>query len=157
LPHDRRWRRGVSPIIAAILLVVIALSLAIGAAFWWSGIIQEFIGYESVELLLYTDRGDEAGTYKVAIHIKNTGTKDITININGIYLNERPFWEANVTRISFYIEDVNQTIPTSFRLPVGKQAKIEIYLDKGYRSGQMIDVRIVTASGKEFYKTANLP
>ncbi|MEM2926963.1 MAG: archaellin/type IV pilin N-terminal domain-containing protein [Candidatus Bathyarchaeia archaeon] len=150
-------RRGVSPIIAAIVLIVIAITIGIGAAFWWSGIIQSFIGYESIELRLYTDTGEEYGTYKVTIHIKNTGTKDITININGIYLNEKPFWEANVTRVSFWIEDVNQTIPKAFRLPVGKKARIEIHLDKGYRSGQMVDVRLVTASGKEFYNTANLP
>ncbi|MEM3692894.1 MAG: hypothetical protein QXI39_02590 [Candidatus Bathyarchaeia archaeon] len=150
-------RTGVSPVIAAIILVAIAITIGIGAAFWWSGIIQSFIGYESVELLLYTDTGGEYGAYKVAIHIKNTGTKDVTININGIYLNGKPFWEANVTRVSFWIEDVNQTIPKAFLLPVGKRARIEIYLDKGYRSGQIVDVRLVTASGKEFYKTANLP
>jgi hypothetical protein len=147
--------RAVSPVIATLIIVSIAIALAITATLWWSGTIQGFLGVEKVNLILYTESGGQLGTYKVTIEIRNTGTRDITIN--GVYLNGKPFWEANVTKVSFYIENVTQTLPMAFSLPVGKVATIEVYLGSEYRAGQTIEVKLVTASGNEISKTANLP
>ncbi len=148
-------RKAISPIIATLIIVSIAVAISVAAALWWSGSLQTFNRVEKVDMILYTEPGQQPGTFKIGIQMRNTGTRDVTIN--GIYLNNKPFWDANVSKVSFNIEGVNQTLPMAVSLPIGKAADIEALLGAQYRSGGAVEVKLVTAAGTEISQIANLP
>jgi flagellin-like protein len=148
-------RRAVSPVIATVIIVAIAIAISIAAGLWWTGTFQNFNKVEKVDMILYTEPGQQPGTFMIGIQMRNTGTRDTTIN--GIYLNGKPFWDANVSRITFNIQGVNQTLPMAISLPIGKSADISAYLGSQYRSGGTVEVKLVTAAGNEITRVANLP
>ncbi|MEM2906410.1 MAG: hypothetical protein QW057_00995 [Candidatus Bathyarchaeia archaeon] len=150
-----RERRGLSAVTSVIIIVAVALGLTLAVMLWTTGVIESFFKVEKVQLFVYTDVAEPPDSYLITIDIKNTGTKDAVIN--GVLLNGKPFWEANVSRVSFYIEGVNQTLVMAFLLPVGKSAKIEVYVGSTYYSNQNIEVKLHTASGNDILASARLP
>jgi len=148
-------RRGLSTVVAVISIVALAIGLTIAVMLWATGVIGSFFKVERLQLTLYTDSAEQPDSFRITIDIKNTGTRDAVIS--GVYLNGKPFWEANVSRVSFYIEDVNQTLPMAFSLPVGKTAKIEVYLGSEYHHNQNLEVRLRTSAGNDVIQSAILP
>jgi flagellin-like protein len=150
-----RRKRAVSPVIATVIVVAVAIAISIAAALYWTGAAQMFQKVEKVDMTVYTEPGEQQGTFKIGIQMRNTGTMDT--RISGIYMNGKPFWDANVTRISFNIEGVEQTEALAVLLPIGKTASIEAILGSEYRAGQTVEVKMVTAAGNEITQIANLP
>lgn len=146
---------ALSKVISVIIIVAIAIGLAVGVALWTTGVIETFLRVEKVQLTIYTDYGETPDTYKITIEIKNTGTRDSVID--GIYVNGQSFWKVDVSRVSFYIEDVNQTLVLGFLLPIGKAARIEVYLGPSFQHAQLVEVKLHTAAGSEIIAAKNLP
>jgi len=150
-----RDKRGVSPVIATIIIVAIAIAISIAAALWYSGTASSFQKVEKVSMSVYAEPGAQQGTFLIGIQMRNQGTRDTTID--GIYLNGKPFWDANVTRISFNIENVTQSLPLQVFLPIGKTAQVEADLGSEYRAGTSVEVKLVTVAGNEITQIAYLP
>ena len=148
-------RRALSATIATVIIVAATITIALTVWFLYSGTAQSYFTVEKVDLVLAVDRDSKTGLWKLNIYIRNNGTKDMTIS--GVYLNGKRFWEADVPRISFYIENVTQTLPAAFFLPIGEKATIEVYLGASYQAGQNVDVKLATAAGTEITKTVSLP
>ncbi len=86
-PH--RNKRGIEPLIAAVILVAVAIALAVAVAFWMSGIIGGYTKYEQLEVSAgYADWNEDSQTWIVVLQVKNTGSSDATID--EIYVNGRP-------------------------------------------------------------------
>ena len=85
----RRRKRGIEPLIAAVILVAVAIALAVAVAFWMSGIIGGYTKYEQLEVSAgYADWNEDNQTWIVVLQVKNTGSSDATID--EIYVNGRP-------------------------------------------------------------------
>ena len=85
----RRRKRGIEPLIAAVILVAVAIALAVAVAFWMSGIIGGYTKYEQLEVSAgYADWNEDDQTWIVVLQVKNTGSSDATID--EIYVNGRP-------------------------------------------------------------------
>jgi len=147
--------KALSTIVATIIIVAIAIGVALAVGLWSTGYIESLFKVEKVQLLLETNVGEQANTYKITVIINNVGTRDTVID--GIYLNGKRFWEADVSRVSFYIEGVNQTLPLQFSLPIGKKATMEIYLGSSFYHNQLVEVKLHTVAGNEVIQTAYLP
>jgi len=79
----RRSNSGISPVVATVILVSIAIVIAIAVAFWATGLVGVFTRFEKVEIpAAYWD-----GT-NVIVLAKNTGSAIATID--DIYINGRP-------------------------------------------------------------------
>ena len=155
-----RNQKAISPTVATIIIVAIAIAIAIAAGVYWSGIIERETGFETLDLIVNTDYGDFYNfnnTYKVTINMKNTGTIDTTID--GIYINNKPFWDTDVLRVDFNIENVTQSVPMKFILPVAKRATMEIIIASSstFKHGNTIEVRLHTAAGSSIIQTQRLP
>jgi len=162
-------RKGISTIIATIIIVSVSIVMAIAVAYWAMGIGNSFTKFEKVEFTnIYADPpmiGN--GNFTVYLTLKNTGSAAATIS--NIYLNSRPYDTAydNIltqTKLnSTYLIDqplVGQTIA------VGQTLVGRMFLPTNatglsgnpiWSSGSSIEVQIQTAAGRSYSNTVVLP
>ena len=147
--HLRRLNnKGISPVIATVILVAVAIAIAIAVAFWMTGIIGLFTRFEKIEITyIYADKKDS--TWEINLKVKNTGTADATID--EIFINGKPASSAGAT--------VNPSVGGghTYTLSAGTEATFKITIGTGFTSGQSIEVKVHTASGQEYPKLVNLP
>jgi flagellin-like protein len=70
-------KRGVSPVIATVILVAIAIVISIAAAFWMTGLLSSFTAYEKLTLSAIISKS--GSDHKVTIAITNDGTVTATV------------------------------------------------------------------------------
>jgi flagellin-like protein len=88
-----RKRKAVSPVIATVILIAVAVALGIAVAFWASGLISSFSKYE--KLGVNTQYAVISGSdWNVTLGGQNTGSSDATIT--QIQMNGVPINTANV-------------------------------------------------------------
>jgi len=76
-------RRGISPVIATVIIVAVTIAVAIAVAFWMTGIVGLFTGFEQLQIVTVYD--DSSGIHMV---VKNTGTSPVAIT--EVYVNSYP-------------------------------------------------------------------
>ena len=81
-------RRGVSPVIATVILVATAITIAVAVAYWMGGISSQYTRFEKIEIVsVYCESIDGDGghwnstnTYwEITLNLRNTGTTEATI------------------------------------------------------------------------------
>ncbi len=91
-----RRRRGISPVIAAVILVAVAITISIAAAYWMGGIAGQFTKYENVEIQTgYSTKG--ASGWTVTLQMKNTGSQSATLIlafVNDVPLNATQYGQT---------------------------------------------------------------
>ena len=146
----RRSIKAVSPVIATIIIVAVAIVMSIAVAYWMLGLATTFTRYEKLEFTAaYATISEE--NYTVTLELKNTGTTTATIDrvlLNGIPLN-------NSIKVNFN--------PASTVSP-GGSCKITIELPKDeivngakMTSGINIEIIVASAAGNQYPKTIVLP
>jgi len=78
-------KKGVSPVIATVILVAIAIMISIAAAFWMTGLLSSFTAYEHITLSATIAKDKATGKYNVTIIVANEGT--LTANVTRILIN----------------------------------------------------------------------
>ncbi|MEM2781553.1 MAG: hypothetical protein QW328_04735 [Nitrososphaerota archaeon] len=147
---------GISKVLAVIILSAIAVSLAIMVAFWSEAFVSLFTGQrENVQIFMTASFDASSGGYVIEATVKNLGTKDVVID--QFLINGKAFWEGDVKMIRFEQEGVVQDVPLSFKLAPGKGATIQLHLGDSWKPGMMLEVRVRTQRGNEFFMITNLP
>jgi len=162
----RRDFKGISTIVATIIIVAISIVMAIAVAYWAMGIGNAFTKFEKVEYIsIYADprinyNGSSppvtqpdgnifAGTaFRVNIVVKNTGTAPATID--NIFIDMRPFRSfANISQSNL----LGQT------LDIGVQRTGYVYLPSTgtWTPGNTVAITISTAAGREYPNFVVLP
>ena len=159
----QRNLKGISTIIATIIIVAISIVMAIAVAYWAMGIGFSFTKFEKVEFIsIYADpRTSYNGTitqpdgnlfngtaFPVYLVLKNTGTAAATID--NIFIDTRPFRA---------FANVSQSGLMGVTLNVGTQISGRIYLPVGgtWSSGNTVAITISTAAGREYPNFVVLP
>ncbi|MEM3714303.1 MAG: archaellin/type IV pilin N-terminal domain-containing protein [Nitrososphaeria archaeon] len=142
--------KGVSPVVATVILIAITVAIAIAVAFWAAGLTGAFTRFERVEIVnAYTAKGS-GYTWTIYVYIKNTGSADSTIT--DIFINGLSLTDAGGT--------LTGAITTPYVLLAGDSKTLTISLTSAagrpYISGQTIEVKIHTASGAEYPKSVVL-
>ncbi|MEM3975029.1 MAG: archaellin/type IV pilin N-terminal domain-containing protein [Ignisphaera sp.] len=145
-------RKAISPVIATVIIVAVTIAVAIAVAFWMTGIIGLFTGFEQLQITTILD--DRNG---IQLTVRNTGTQTATITdvfINGrscgvqlqCTLNVNP---PDALRNNNVVLNPGQhvDITISFTRANAQQANLG---DIG--PGTSIEVKLLTASGKEYPK-----
>ncbi len=90
-----RKRRGVSPVIATVILVAVTITVAVAVAYWMSGIAGQYTNFEKVEIKsAYASRKYDTGTFMgwvIEIGMQNTGSSPATLE--SLFINDRPLSE----------------------------------------------------------------
>jgi flagellin-like protein len=135
-------RRGISPVIATIIIVAVAIAIAIAVAFWVVGIAGLFTRFEKLEIsYIYCSGKTNDGKPIITISVRNTGSA--TATIDEVFINGKPDIEA-------------RTALTTSLKPGESLSKI-FTCASTYASGTTLEVKLHTASGQEYYKAVVVP
>ena len=146
--------RAISPVIATVIIVSVAIAISIAVALWLTGITSGFTQMENLKIYSYPTAGNST-YYFVYITVNNTGTT--TATIDNLFINGKPLYEANA-KVVIEVGNTNYTITQRPSINSGEGAMIYLFLDKNaYSPGQMVNIKIHTASGRDYPTTVTLP
>ena len=141
--------RAISPVIATVIIVSVAIAISIAVALWLTGITSGFTQTENLQIVSsYAVYNNTASKFNITIIVKNTGT--VAATINNIFINGRPWndYGSNVT--------VNPLPPQN--IDSGKNITLNVLLKyPAFTHGQMVNIKIHTASGRDYPTTVTLP
>jgi len=149
-------KRGISPVIATVILVAVTIVVAVAVAYWMGGLTSVYTRFEKLEITsIYAEYGniDNNTGWKITITIKNTGTADATID--DILLNGKPYNKYDNGSINV------SSIPITVK--VGQNETITISIPEEaaenwpFQHGVSVEVRLHSAAGQEYPKTVTLP
>jgi flagellin-like protein len=161
-------RKGISPVIATVIIVAVTIAVAIAVAFWMTGIVGLFTGAEKLEIVSINAApaaGDGGNRWTITITVRNTGTT--TTSIDAIYINGYlAFTTAAGANALNCVANLNPVLPV--RLAPGDQANIAFDIIQGdcnlggnrvfsATPGGSIEVKLHSTGGKEYPKLVVLP
>ncbi len=164
-------RKGISPVISTVIIVAVAIAVAMAVAFWMTGVVGIFTGQvEQVQIVaaipvaeedtLTFDDNQFDYVHKVEVTIKNSGTT--TVTIDGIFISPTSingYWEFEVSNQTTKVNPINSLVPdasSQLKIDPGSSVTITVYLS-GTMAGQSIEIKLHSASGKEYPKLVTLP
>ena len=77
-------KRGISPVIATVILVAIAIVISIAAAFWMTGLLSSFTTYEKLTISASISK-TSSNQYTITAVIVNDGT--LPTNVTAVLIN----------------------------------------------------------------------
>jgi flagellin-like protein len=158
-------RRAVSPVIATVILIAVAVALGIAVAFWASGLTSSFSKYEKLGVntqyatLCTTSSPCQDGNstgWEVILGGQNTGSSDasiIQIQVNGVPINLKELESPNgAPLLSPVSVRSGATFSLAFNLPKASGSSSQTF-----SSGQTVQVTIITAAGNNYPASIVLP
>jgi Flp pilus assembly protein TadG len=137
----RRNRKGISTVIATIIIVAIAIVMAIAVAYWAMGIGGSFTRFEKLQFISAYAPSDST----VQFTIKNTGTAAATVD--AVMVNGQPL---NGT-VSYDFSHGNSSGPfTTSLLYPGDSTNGTISFTNQMVSGTAVEVTLQTAAGNQY-------
>ncbi len=171
-------RKGVSPVIATVILVAVTITVAVAVAYWMSGIAGQYTQFEQVKIQSsYASRKYDTPTFMgwvIKMELQNSGSS--TSTLEDIFVNDKPISEyGNYTATENKIRWTSDTAPgsddwttwsglgdaTSVSLESGDEATIYIliYGEDGiglFSAGTTINVKLHSAAGMDYIKLVKL-
>jgi flagellin-like protein len=153
-----RSQRAVSPVIATVILVAIAITVSVAVAYWMGGIAGSFTQFEKVEIQSAVCTWDTTNEqWDVQIKLKNTGTA--TCTLIGVFVNE-----IEVDNYDLAIAGTNLTstdwMTVSLTVESGATATMGVYIDDGWGApitpGTTVNIKIHSAGGMDYIKLITL-
>ncbi|MEM2725307.1 MAG: archaellin/type IV pilin N-terminal domain-containing protein [Candidatus Nezhaarchaeales archaeon] len=163
--------KAISPVIATIIIVAVAIVMSIAVAYWMMGLATTFTRYEKLEFIAAypikntTDTNKEY--YNITLSLKNTGTSPATVT--KFFFNGVPDSIVNQTnqdnlKITYNGGNVFKADKTTVVVSPGEMVTFVIQLPYnatiggGYAvSGVMLEIVVQTAVGNQYPKAVVLP
>ena len=79
-------RKAVSPVIATVILVAVAITVSVAVAYWMGGISSQYTQFEKCEIQTAIVTIDSYGNWITTIKIKNSGSK--TSTLTNVFIND---------------------------------------------------------------------
>ena len=156
--RKKRSRRAVSPVIATVILVAIAITVSVAVAYWMGGIAGTFTTFEQVEIQNAVCSQDAYDNWVVTITLKNTGTAQTTlISLFANDIEVTPDASAPTAPVATLTTHLNVTSPTT--LPSGVTATIHVWVGRDYgtlSSGTTVNLKIHSTGGMDYLKLITL-
>ena len=142
-------RKGISPVIATVIIVAVTIAVAIAVAFWMTGIVGLFTGFEQLQITSIYDEAD-----CIYVTVQNTGTS--TATITDIFVNGLPH---NVVGLQVELQNIQGNVQgdltRGITFPAGSSATLHITLNNPpftVRPGVSLEIKLHTAGGKDYPK-----
>jgi len=137
-----RSKRGVSPVIATIVIVIVALAVSMGGGVWLAGTVPAFAMYEELKVRSsFIENSDTAVFY-----VKNTGNAEATIDM--MLVNGREPDGSGWSAASTQLKPGDEAIIT---------VKASQYPIEAFTPGIVYDFTIGTAAGGKYPAKARAP
>lgn len=138
-------RRGISPVIATVIIVAVTIAVAIAVAFWMTGIIGLFTGFEQLQITSIYDSSADG----IVVTVKNTGTQ--TASIVDVFINGRSCKDRlGQCGLQFPIT-LSPGAQTTLKIKFSKTNAAAANLG-GLGPGTSVEVKLLSATGKEYPK-----
>ena len=148
--HIMKSRKGISPVIATVILVAVAITVSVSVAYWMGGISSLYTRLEKIEVVSTTAVKNVDGSYSITLAVKNTGSADATVDavvINGKQLSQF----NNVT---------TDLAAGGTAVIAGGSASVVVTVGAGegapFTAGTTIEVKLHTAAGKDYPQMVTL-
>jgi len=164
-------RQAISPVIATVIIVAVTIAVAIAVAFWMTGIIGLFTGFEQLQIVSAVPSWDSAAkSWTITLTVKNSGTSAASPDI--LYINNVPVaGTAGQCSSGVTVNFGNNTWTTGAQtIAAGETVQITIKINPGgslpasvcggalkVDHGVSLEVKLHTASGKDYPKLVVLP
>jgi len=158
-------RKAVSPVIATVILVAVAITVSVAVSYWMSGISAQYTQFEKVEIQTGYSQKDPTGLgWIITLDLKNSGSAAATIST--IFINESPLDLSAYACLS--LADANNTlellatgmVAIGETLESGQTGTILVYVPvsaPGYlSSGTTLDLKLHSANGNDYIKLVKL-
>jgi len=146
----------VSPVIATVILVAVAITVSVAVAYWMGGIAGQYTKFEKVEIQSAVCTWDGTNTYwLIQMKVKNTGTAASTLI--SAFINEIEIQNYDNGAVVANATSTDMTTTTSVNS--GDSVTVNFYIDQGYltlSSGTTINVKIHSAGGMDYIKLVEL-
>ncbi len=171
---EMKSRKAISPVIATVILVAVAITIAVAVSYWMSGIAGQYTKFEKVEIQAASCEKNP-GTYvgwKITLTLKNSGSA--TSTLNGVYVDDMVALYATgtppvipgTTPTPIYatgiFADVGLGSTETVSIPSGQTKTVTVYVGIGWpsgaavTSGTTIDIKIHSAGGMDYIKLVGL-
>lgn len=159
---SKRSKKGVSPVIATIIIVAIAIVMSISVAYWMLGLGASFTRFEKLEFVTAYAGKEQTGAnnFTVVMTVKNTGSAPATIDTNATLLNGKPSTYYVGQNVTWYIYNGSQWNPITVfpTLEPGDQKDLKLWINgSSFQSGMTLEIMLHTATGKDYPKVVVLP
>ena len=149
-------RKAVSPVIATVILVAVAITVAVGVSYWMGGISSQYTSFEKVEI----QAGYStiiAGGWNISLTLKNSGSA--TSTITHCFVNEVPIDGYNASVL--VADEIHASFPDSgYSLDSGESGVVFVYISSGtvtkLTSGTTVNIKLHSSGGMDYIKLIRL-
>jgi flagellin-like protein len=164
-----RERKAISPVIATVILVAVAITVAVGVSYWMSGISSQYTQFEKVEIQTgYATFTAAVPTtsdafWNVSLSIKNSGSGAATLT--HVFVNDIPVSFGDVTAVpgATGVGSIIASVDTdnTLTLDSGVAGEVAVLITQGtgitLTSGTTVNVKLHSAGGMDYIKLIRLP
>jgi flagellin-like protein len=158
-------RKAVSPVIATVILVAVAITISVAVAYWMGGISSQYTKFEKVEVSSAVCDWDSTNLrWTVTLTLKNTGTS--TCTITNAYVNDRDVSTyGDATGVLAQNGNASTDIEVAGRtLSSGGSTSVHIYISHSgsggtfekLSAGTTINLKFHSAGGMDYLKLVEL-
>ena len=155
-------RKAVSPVIATVILVAVAITVSVAVSYWMSGISAQYTQFEKVEIQSGYSIKVTTGNlgWDIVLELKNSGSA--TSAITTVFINEIPIEAANYDQNAIVLGEVATNIidtDTGVTLVSGNSTTVHVYISSTYgelTSGTTVDLKLHSANGNDYIKLIKL-
>jgi len=148
-------RKAISPVIATVILVAVAITVAVGVSYWMSGISSQYTQFEKIEIQTGYATA-VAGGWDITLTIKNSGSADATIT--HVFVNDVPV--DDLAAVAVVADETGANIGlTGLSLTAGDDATVMVYISSTYgtlSSGTTVNIKLHSAGGMDYIKLIRL-
>jgi flagellin-like protein len=151
-------RKAVSPVIATVILVAVAITVSVAVAYWMGGIAGQYTKFEKVEIQssVCTNNGT---IWTIEMKLKNTGTETSTLLSCFINDVEVDSYDVTQAQVGEWATNVNVTVATT--ITSGETKIVYFWIDPNkagstLSSGTTINIKLHSAGGMDYLKLVEL-
>ena len=160
--RKNRSRRAVSPVIATVILVAIAITVSVAVAYWMGGIAGQYTKFEQIEIqsaqCAKVIPAIPANYYwNISMTLKNTGTRDATLI--SAFINEVEVDAYGITSYLGTEDNYATSMNTTTYLTSGASCLVYFYIDPdsgSLTSGTTVNIKIHSSGGMDYPKLVGL-
>jgi len=160
-------RRAISPVIATVILVAVAITVAVGVSYWMSGIAGQYTSFEKVEIqsavCTYNTHATLDNYWEIIIDLKNSGTKAATLTdvfVNDAETEYAKEYAASSDGITAELDPNGATGGEPLHIESGVTDTITVWIEDSSKvtlsSGTTVNIKIHSASGMDYIKLVQL-
>ncbi len=163
--NPQKTRKAVSPVIATVILVAVAITIAVGVSYWMGGISSQYTQFEKVEISTGYATAVDNG-WNITLAVKNSGSATATLTY--VFVNEIPVGIYNATGVGVGVTPVGAGLTgtdvieiTGLSLTAGDADTVMVYIGSGGTStlsaGTTVNIKLHSAGGMDYIKLIKLP